>query len=111
MATTNHPEKLDWALTDRPGRFDVRITFDYPDSEHRLAILEKYLEPFNTKKLNLKKIIKRTEKFSGAYLQELVQSAFMLAHEECGYCAEPQITLEHLEQAMELLESQRKKVS
>ena len=111
LATTNHPEKLDWALTDRPGRFDVRITFDYPDSEHRLAILEKYLEPFNTKKLNLKKIIKRTEKFSGAYLQELVQSAFMLAHEECGYCAEPQITLEHLEQAMELLESQRKKVS
>ena len=25
VATTNHPESMDWALIARPGRFDVRI--------------------------------------------------------------------------------------
>jgi AAA+ superfamily predicted ATPase len=111
LATTNHPEKLDWALTDRPGRFDVRLEFDYPDSAARLAILKKYLTPFETKKLNLKSITKRTEKFSGAYLQEIVQSSFMLAHEACGYCDNPVIEQEHLETCLTQMEAQRHKVS
>ena len=111
LATTNHPEKLDWALTDRPGRFDVRLKFDYPDEETRLAILAKYLEPFTTKGLKLKSITKRTEKFSGAYLHELVQSAFMFAHEECGYCDNPTIHQKHLDTALEQIMGQRETVS
>ena len=111
LATTNHPEKLDWALTDRPGRFDVRLKFDYPDEKSRMAILDKYLTPFQTKNIKLKSLMKRTDKFSGAYLQEIVQSAFMVAHEECGYCDEPTITQNHLEQALSQMESQRATVS
>jgi AAA+ superfamily predicted ATPase len=111
LATTNHPEKLDWALTDRPGRFDVRLKFDYPDEETRLAILEKYLQPFTTKGINLKSITRGTEKFSGAYLHELVQSAFMFALEECDYCKNPTIAQSHLTAALERLENQRATVS
>jgi cell division protease FtsH len=111
LATTNHPEKLDWALTDRPGRFDVRLKFDYPDEKSRMAILDKYLTPFQTKNIKLKSLMKRTDKFSGAYLQEIVQSAFMVAHEECGYCDEPTITQKHLEEALSQMESQRATVS
>tara|TARA_B110000211_G_scaffold146233_1_gene166757 strand:+ start:1120 stop:2481 length:1362 start_codon:yes stop_codon:yes gene_type:complete len=111
LATTNHPEKLDWALTDRPGRFDVRLKFDYPDEASRLAILEKYLTPFETKNIKLKSLMKRTDKFSGAYLQEIVQSAFMLAHEDCGYCKEPVITQKDLERALTQMEAQRATVS
>lgn len=107
LATTNHPEKLDWALTDRPGRFDVRLKFDYPSQTNRIAIIQKYLSPFKTKKLNLKDIGKRTEKFSGAYLQEIVQAAFMVAHEECGYCDEPTITQAHLDAALKQIDSHR----
>jgi len=98
-------------LTDRPGRFGVRLKFDYPDESSRLAILEKYLTPFETKNIKLKSLMKRTDKFSGAYLQEIVQSAFMLAHEECNYCKEPVIHHKHLEQALTQMESQRATVS
>ena len=107
LATTNHPEKLDWALTDRPGRFDVRLKFDYPSEKSRIAIIQKYLSPFKTQKLNLKEIGKRTEKFSGAYLQETVQTAFMFAHEECGYCDEPVITQAHLIASLKQIDGHR----
>jgi len=110
LATTNHPEKLDWALTDRPGRFDVRLKFDYPSEKSRIAIIQKYLTPFKTKKLNIKDIGNRTEKFSGAYLQEIVQAAFMFAHEECGYCDEPIITQTHLNDALKQIERHRQTV-
>jgi len=110
LATTNHPEKLDWALTDRPGRFDVRLKFDYPSEKSRIAIIQKYLSPFKTKKLNLKDLGKRTEKFSGAYLQEIVQLAFMFAHEECGYCDEPTITQNHLNDSLKQIEGHRQTV-
>lgn len=110
LATTNHPEKLDWALTDRPGRFDVRLKFDYPSEKSRIAIIQKYLTPFKTKKLDLKDIGKRTEKFSGAYLQEIVQLAFMFAHEECGYCNEPSITQQHLNDSLKQIEGHRNTV-
>ena len=44
IATTNYPEHLDVALSDRPGRFDVRLDFDLPNSKLRQHILNKYLE-------------------------------------------------------------------
>ena len=53
----------------------------------------------------------RTDNFSGAYLQEIVQSAFMLAHEDCGYCNEPVITQTDLERALTQMEAQRATVS
>lgn len=39
IGATNHPDKLDSALT-RAGRFDRHITFNYPDQEGRMEILQ-----------------------------------------------------------------------
>ena len=109
LATTNYPQHLDWALADRPGRFDSRIEFGYPNPEARRQILEKYLAPFNTKKINVKEVVKRTEEFSGAYLQELVQTAFMLAFEQSDYQEDKtSISQQHMESALDLLLNQRK---
>lgn len=109
LATTNYPQHLDWALADRPGRFDSRIEFGYPNPEARRQILEKYLTPFNTKKINVKEVVKRTEEFSGAYLQELVQTAFMLAFEQSDYQEDKtSISQQHMESALDLLLNQRK---
>jgi AAA+ superfamily predicted ATPase len=108
LATTNYPQHLDWALADRPGRFDSRMEFGYPKEAAREAILKKYLEPFNTGKIDLKPIIKKSEGFSGAYLQELVQTAFMLAFEAENYEVETvKIKDTHLTAALDNLLKQR----
>ncbi|KAJ3175185.1 hypothetical protein HDU87_006420 [Geranomyces variabilis] len=40
VATTNHPERLDPAIRDRPSRFDRHFTFGLPTFENRLAFLK-----------------------------------------------------------------------
>jgi ATP-dependent 26S proteasome regulatory subunit len=46
IATTNHPEKLDPAVNNRPGRFDVSIEVPSPDDALRLAFIERALPTF-----------------------------------------------------------------
>ena len=82
IATTNYPQYLDSALADRPGRFDLRLDFGIPDEEQRLHILKKYLEDVEHKGLDLKSISKKTEGLPGAYLREMVMTAYMIAFEE-----------------------------
>ena len=61
IATTNYPENLDLALTDRPGRFDLKIVMDLPNSKARQYILLKYLEEFDCEDLNIDKIVNNTK--------------------------------------------------
>jgi ATPase family associated with various cellular activities (AAA) len=81
IATTNHPERLDPAILDRPSRFDRKYTFHIPDQEERqryLALRSEGLE--QTLRLSpdeIEKIANLTEDFSFAYLKELVLSAMM----------------------------------
>lgn len=107
FATSNYPEDLDWALTDRPGRFDVRVNFGYPDKDARKSILEKYIEPFDTTRLDLDCIANRTDNFSGAYLQEIIQLAFMLSIEE----GNKSISQTHMDDALKSLTSQRREAT
>jgi SpoVK/Ycf46/Vps4 family AAA+-type ATPase len=89
LATTNYPQKLDWALTDRPGRFDMRLDIDYPDIDNRKEILRRYISGLPIKVENPKEIVRRlaqrTEGFTGAYLQELIQSSYMAGLESNDY--------------------------
>jgi hypothetical protein len=39
LATTNHPERLDPAILDRPSRFDRKYPFDLPEQPERQAYL------------------------------------------------------------------------
>jgi len=46
IATTNHPEAIDDALSKRAGRFDAHIRMGYPNEEEKLQILLLYLDRF-----------------------------------------------------------------
>jgi len=82
LATTNYPQNLDWALADRPGRFDLRINFGFPDVKARRLIFEKYLRNCDQKGIDYKAWAKKTEGYSGAYLRELAALSIMIATEK-----------------------------
>lgn len=46
IATTNHPEAIDDALTKRAGRFDAHVRMGYPNPADRQRILDLYLDRF-----------------------------------------------------------------
>jgi len=81
IATTNYAEHLDAALADRPGRFDVRLNFGLPTAELRKHILEKYLTDLGVK-IKLNGIVDKTEGLTGAYLKEIVMTAYMISTEK-----------------------------
>jgi len=82
LATTNHPEKLDSALTERPSRFDRKIHFDLPDEKLRYEFLrrrnEQHPEEMRATEKELKEITRLTQGFTFAYLKELDLSATMM---------------------------------
>src|SRR5579885_2793556 len=81
LATTNHPERLDPALLDRPSRFDRKYPFDLPALEERQA----YITMWNNSLQDalqisgnaLAQLAEQTEGFSFAYLKELFLSSMM----------------------------------
>jgi len=79
VGTTNKPEMVDPALM-RPGRFDKIIYVPPPDFEERIDILKVHLmgKPV-APDIDLSEIAKRTERFSGADLANLVREAAILA--------------------------------
>jgi len=79
MAATNRPDILDPALL-RPGRFDRRITVNYPDMNGREAILRVHSrnKPLE-ETVDLRKIAQTTIGFTGADLANLMNEAALLA--------------------------------
>jgi AAA+ superfamily predicted ATPase len=77
VATSNHPESLDWALIARPGRFDVRIDYAYPDHDVLKGIFELKLKPYpHQKGIDLDKIVaKMPVGFTGSHIQDIVNQA------------------------------------
>jgi ATP-dependent 26S proteasome regulatory subunit len=81
LATTNHPDKLDPAILDRPSRFDRKYYFNLPSLAERLGFLSFWnqsLEPdLKLSEGALRKLGKATEGFSFAHLKELFLSSMM----------------------------------
>ena len=79
MAATNRPDILDPALL-RPGRFDRKITVNYPDVKGREALLKVHCrnKPLE-ETVDLKKIAQITIGFTGAELANLMNEAALLA--------------------------------
>lgn len=82
IATTNHPERIDDAILNRPSRFDVKYEFTLPDAALRKAFAEKWLAKVNamTANSNVKfanseeiasTVAGKTEGWSFAFLKEL----------------------------------------
>ncbi len=79
IAATNRPDILDPALL-RPGRFDRRVTVNYPDMNGREAILKVHCrnKPLE-RTVNLRKIAQTTIGFTGAELANLMNEAALKA--------------------------------
>jgi cell division protease FtsH len=79
LSATNRPDILDPALL-RPGRFDRRITVQYPDMAGREKILTVHVKKVPlAHDVNLKTVARGTPGFSGAELANLVNEAALLA--------------------------------
>jgi hypothetical protein len=77
IASTNHPEKLDPAINNRPGRFDVVIEMANPDESLRRQFLVRYLSDRTA--AFIRKLTADTAGFSFAHLQELVHLSGLFA--------------------------------
>ena len=81
LATTNHPENIDPALTSRPSRFDRVWIIGPPDYECRYEYLKKCFNGSLSEPL-ASELAQATEGFSMAYLKELYVSASIRAIQE-----------------------------
>jgi len=81
LATTNHPERLDPAICERPSRFDRKYHFELPDAAARgdyVALWNERLRPaLRLSEPGQAQVVERTEGFSYAYVQELFVSSMM----------------------------------
>ncbi|NLS07010.1 CDC48 family AAA ATPase [Rhizobium sp. P32RR-XVIII] len=99
MAATNRPNLLDPALL-RPGRFDELVYVPVPDAKARRKILG-----IHTKKMpladdvQLDDLAEKTERFTGADLEDLTRRAGLIALRESMDVS--QVTNEHFSKALQ----------
>ena len=81
LATTNHPQKLDTSIIDRPSRFDRKYYFQLPAESERLTYIAKWneeLQPeLRVSGAAAQQVVSETEGFSFAYLKELFVAAMV----------------------------------
>lgn len=81
IASTNHPEKLDSSILDRPSRFDRKFYFQLPAYAERLAYLKKWSAQLAAEMILSDDAAdfcaRETNGFSFAYLKEATLSAIM----------------------------------
>lgn len=83
IGATNHEDDLDPAAV-RPGRFDKKIHVPMPDKDGRKDILDLYLKKIHkSDNVDSEKLAKMTPGFSGAEIENLVNTAITQAvHED-----------------------------
>lgn len=88
LATTNHPERLDPAIRNRPSRFDRVLEFGPPALAERRRLLRKFLmkapEEARPTPSEIAGLAKQTDGFSYAYLKELAVSALTVWSRDRG---------------------------
>jgi ATPase family associated with various cellular activities (AAA) len=82
IATTNHADRLDPAIVDRPSRFDRKYHFELPARPERRAYTEMWnarLDPAMrvTDEAAIARLAEDTEGFSFAYVKELFVSSMV----------------------------------
>lgn len=81
LATTNHPEKLDRSLLDRPSRFDRKFHFALPAVEERRVYLRRWSEALAPELrltgAGLESLAEGTQAFTFAYLKELTFASML----------------------------------
>ncbi|KZV72316.1 P-loop containing nucleoside triphosphate hydrolase protein [Peniophora sp. CONT] len=121
ISTTNHPERIDDAIVNRPSRFDVKYTYALPDAALRRAFAEKWIGKVavasgegdkpkiqftNSVGEVAEKVAVATEGFSFAFLKELFLS-FLLAYAHAQAAGKtPEAPEEMLMKQIEFLSTQ-----
>ncbi len=99
IGATNRPNLIDPALL-RPGRFDELIYVSVPDRPGRRKILEIHANRMPLAgDVDLDDLASRTERFTGADLEDLVRRAGMFALRES--IESGSVTMAHFEQALD----------
>lgn len=78
IATTNHPEVLDPAINNRPGRFDVALEIPCPRRDLRLALLRQKLAAQIDDAI-IERVAGETDGLSFAHLQEVLRLSGLTA--------------------------------
>ena len=88
IGATNHQDSLDPAAT-RPGRFDKKIHVPSPDVNGHTEIFKMYLEKISkADDIEPKKLAQMTPGFTGAEIENLVNTAITQAVHRNKICAE-----------------------
>lgn len=81
LATTNHPERIDSAIIDRPSRFDRKYHFELPQQDRRELFLSGWQQRLSGKVNwtadSVEPLAQLTDGYSFAYLKELVVSGLL----------------------------------
>ncbi len=97
IGATNRPDILDPALL-RPGRFDRQVFVPAPDEKARLEIFNIHTKNMPLKGVDLKKLAKETDGYSGADIESLCREAGLNAMREDMNAKE--VGKKHFEEAM-----------
>ncbi len=109
LATTNHPERLDPAILERPSRFDRKYPFGLPELTERrayIALWNEALKPaLRLTEADINTLSELTHDFSFAYLKELFVSSKMrwIAKPQQGTMA--QVMIEQVDRLREQMVS------
>lgn len=77
IATTNHPDQLDPAVNNRPGRFDVVIEVPCPDRALRIEFFRRKWAGASAE--SIEKLAAATDRLSFAHLQEILRLSGLYA--------------------------------
>lgn len=78
LATTNHPDELDDALSNRPGRIDAHYKIDPPNRDVREQFITSILRKSDLKKISLTQYLDDTDGLTIGHIKELVVSVAIL---------------------------------
>ena len=81
VLTTNALERVEAAIKDRPGRVSQCVYFGPPNAELRARYLHMLLQPYDSTRVNMLRVLEKTEGVSQAFLKELVFRAVQIATE------------------------------
>jgi hypothetical protein len=106
VLTTNRADLLEPALAARPGRVDVAVEIDLPDSDARRRLLALYggSLPMRLSDSEIAEVIERTDGVTASFLKELLRRAVLEALADGD--APLTITADHMARALDdLLDS------
>ncbi|MFQ5731795.1 MAG: AAA family ATPase [Planctomycetaceae bacterium] len=85
LLTTNAIDRLEQAIKDRPGRISQCVYFGPPNATLRKLYIQRYLDGYEAKQLDLDAVVTETRGTSQAFLKELIYRAVQIALEDPGH--------------------------